>query len=209
MNGYIIVIKARRRWLIRAVLWLMILLFGVISSGSCIFTQDPTTLSNFKDAIELHDEDTADPLFGLSVAFSAEHYSKGTPRNMGVWDSGAFPIVLDSGTSKSTTPFFSDLLHPRPYESDLQGVGKGKTTHVGSIRYEIQDDNGRTATLIDDECYYCATAPYRLFCLHSWKQQINNHAYALGDSEGTGAAFMTDPSSDDAYILTWDRQKFQ
>ncbi len=43
-----------------------------------------------------------------------------------------FLIVLDSSTSKSMTPFFSDLLHPRPYESDLPGVGKGKITHVGS-----------------------------------------------------------------------------
>ncbi len=75
---------------------------------------------------------------------------------MGAWDSDVFPIVRDSGTSKSITPFFSDLINPRPYQSNLQGVGQGKITHVGAIQYLVQDDNGHTVTLEDSECYYCS-----------------------------------------------------
>jgi len=205
MKDFIIEVKTQRRWWTRIIVSLMLFTLGIMNAGSRMYYQDPTTWREFTAAMNTDDEMQDKVFCGLSAAFLAEQYSKSNPREMGAWDSDAFPIVLDSGTSKSITPVFTDLIDPRPYESDLQGVGRGKITHVGRVRYLVEDDNGRAVILADNECYFCATAPYRLFCPHSWKKQQNENSYLSGNSEGAGATFMTDPASDNAYILTWDR----
>lgn len=209
-NGFIIEVKSPRRWIVRYLLrlfGLLSLLIGVFSfAAKCSAKprpQDNQALQECIATLSDQDEDLHGPLFGLSAAFYAEQYETSSPREMGGWDSDAFPIVLDSGTSKSITPVFSDLHNPRPFESDLQGVGTGRITHVGAIRYEVLDDNGQTVTLEDQECYYCTDAPYRLFCPHSWKRQLT----ARAGSEGADVTFMTDPSSNSAYLLTWNSGK--
>jgi hypothetical protein len=79
----------------------------------------------------------------FTAAFLAEHdNTTSSPCVMGPWDSDSFPIVLDSGTSKSITPVFSDFMDPRPFQSRLQGVGRGEITHVGRVSYTVLDDRG-------------------------------------------------------------------
>jgi hypothetical protein len=56
----------------------------------------------------------------------------------------------------------------------------------------------------DNECYFCPSAPYRLFCPRSWKQ-MNAFASPTGSSEEAGATFITNPSSVvAAHLLSWD-----
>jgi hypothetical protein len=206
MKDFIIEVRTPRRRITRCCLWLLklfLLLIGVCCWATTSAPQQAPLLPDCIESTGLQQSQDQDPLCGLSAAFLAEQYETSSPRDMGAWDSDAFPIVLDSGTSKSITPVFSDLKNPRPYVSDLQGVGKGRITHVGAISYEVVDDTGQTVTLDDAECYYCSDAPYRLFCPHSWKQQLT----ARGEPEGEHASFMTDPSSDSAYVLTWNRGK--
>ena len=47
-------------------------------------------------------------------------------RVMGNRDSDDFPIVVDSATSWTITPFFDDLIGPQLYKSNLKGIGSGK-----------------------------------------------------------------------------------
>ena len=195
MHGFIIETNLKRPRLVRWVLLSLLLAFGILQA-SLVVPPDSNSAPSF-DAAPEHAACTA--------AFVAEHDEvTSCPREMGSWDSDGFPIVLDSGTSKSITPVYSDLINPRPFQSRLQGVGQGDITHVGAVSYSILDDQGRIVTLTDEECYFCSTAPYRLFCPHSWKKQMNAAAAVTGSSEGAGATFMTDPSSDGAYILSWD-----
>ena len=206
MNDFIIEVRTPRRRIVRCclgILKLFFLLIGVCIWASKVAPQEDTQLAECIASVRAQHDDDQEPLFGLSAAFLAEQYESSSPRDMGAWDSDAFPIVLDSGTSKSITPVFGDLKNPRPFVSDLQGVGTGRITHVGAISYEVLDDTGQTVTLDDEECYYCADAPYRLFCPHSWKQQLT----ARGGSEGEGVSFMTDPSTTSAYLLTWNQGK--
>jgi hypothetical protein len=200
MNGFIIETKLRRPCLLRWLITFVFFAFGIMQRSFTVST-DPDALHELEDSL-VTDVSTST---SYPAAFVAEHDNSASfPRDMGSWDSDGFPIVLDSGTSKSITPVFSDLIDPRPFQSRLQGVGQGEITHVGSVSYTVLDDKGRMVALQDNECYYCPTAPYRLFCPHSWKKQMNASASATGSSEGAGATFMTDPSSDGAYLLSWD-----
>ncbi len=137
-----------------------------------------------------------------TAAMLAEQYAEGRPRDIGVWDSGAFPIVLDSGAA--LTPVFANLINPRPYEASLTGVGQGTITHVGRVQYEVRDDNGSTQLLIDDEAYYGPSVPYQLLCPHSWRTQMLERCDDSGDSEGAGTYFGSDPHQHDAYVLSWN-----
>lgn len=53
--------------------------------------------------------------------------SEQQPHTLGNWDSDSFPIVIDSATSRTITPFLSDLLNAKPYDSTLKGIGNGRT----------------------------------------------------------------------------------
>ncbi len=54
-----------------------------------------------------------------TAAMLAEQHGKGGPRNIGVWDSDAFPIVLNSGALWTLTPEFANLIGPCPYAASL------------------------------------------------------------------------------------------
>ncbi len=130
-----------------------------------------------------------------------------SPREMGSWDSDDFPIVVDSATSKTITPFFSDLFDPKPYSTNLKGIGTGRITHVGGVRWKVIDTEGNEVELRDDEAYCCRDAPYRLLCPHSWRQTMNSLRYKAGATEGDGATMMMDPGDQQGYLLSWNQGK--
>jgi hypothetical protein len=129
------------------------------------------------------------------------------PRDLGTWDADDHPIVVDSATSRTITPFFNDLINPKPYSSNLKGIGQGKITHVGTVRWIVQDINGKPVVLEDPEAYYSKDAPYRLLCPHSWRESQNQRRYANGETEGDGATMSLDPNDNGGYILSWNRGK--
>ena len=128
-------------------------------------------------------------------------------RDMGSWDSDDFPIVVDSATSRTITPVFTDLINPRPHKSTIQGIGTSTITHVGGVRWPVNDLNGRVVYIEDPEAYYCPSAPYRLLCPHSWRESLNHRRYAAGDSEGDGATMCLAPDDQGGYLLSWNRGK--
>ena len=59
------------------------------------------------------------------------------------WGNDDTPIVVDTATSRTITPKLSDLIDPQQYHCPLEGIGAGKITHRGKIRWKIVDDNGK------------------------------------------------------------------
>ncbi len=72
-------------------------------------------------------------------------------QDIGNWDSDEFPIVVDSATSRTITPRFEDVINPRPYESNLKGIGNGKITHVGMVQWAVEDINENSTVIEDPE----------------------------------------------------------
>ena len=128
---------------------------------------------------------------------------KNPSRSSEQWDSDAVPIVVDTATSKTLTPCFSDLIDPRPYKSTVSGIGTGTITHVGKVRWKVIDDNQKEAVLADDEAYYSPSAPYRLLCPHSWKEYQDSLRFNNGNTFGDAAnIYLLDNYN---YQLSWNR----
>ena len=113
MNGCIIETKLQRPRIMRWLLVLVLFALGMVQK-SVLVPPDPTAFDQFAESL-VH-PDVASPT-ACAAAFVAGHDVSSLPREMGSWDSDGFPVVLDSGTSKSITPVYSDLINPRPFES--------------------------------------------------------------------------------------------
>ena len=123
------------------------------------------------------------------------------------WDSDSHPIVVDSATSKTITPHFSDLLDPEPFNVKVSGIGAGTITHKGKIKWAVLMDDGKKGYLEDHEAYFCKQAPYRLLCPHSWKKCQNEMRFDQGETEGDNATFMLASGDSEGYVLVWNRGK--
>ena len=121
------------------------------------------------------------------------------------WSSDSHPIVIDSATSKTITPYLSDLLDPEPCKIAVAGIGKGTITHKGKVKWAVLMDDGKEGFLEDHEAYYCKEAPYRLLCPHSWKKCQDQMRYGRGETEGDNATFMLAGGDEAGYILVWNR----
>ena len=121
------------------------------------------------------------------------------------WSSDAHPIVVDSATSKTITPYLSDLLDQEPHKVKVAGIGKGTITHKGKVKWAVLTDNGKKAYLEDHEAYYCKEAPYRLLCPHSWKRCQDKMCYDNGETEGDNATFMLTNGEPEGYVLVWNK----
>ena len=63
------------------------------------------------------------------------------------WDSDHHPIVLDTAASKTMTPLLSDLIDPVPFNTAVSGIGTGKITHRGKIRWQVLATKARSKQL--------------------------------------------------------------
>jgi hypothetical protein len=75
--------------------------------------------------------------------------------------------------------------------------GATATTKVGTVRWQIQDDTGRTHTLILPETYYSASVQTRLLSPQHWAQTAK---------QGRGTKCTT---YHDSIILSWNQGKFK
>jgi hypothetical protein len=67
------------------------------------------------------------------------------------------PLILDTGTSISLTPYLSDLVkHIRPVQNvTIKGIAMGLATQgIGDISYSFINDAGVTQTLLLKNCLY-------------------------------------------------------
>jgi len=127
------------------------------------------------------------------------------PFHAGTWGATAVPIIVDSATSRTITPIFTDLINPTPFDCHLKGIGNGRITHKGAIRWPVSDLNGKTVILEDRDAYFCRDSPYRLLCPHSWRRTQNARRNDSGDPSSDQATFFMPPNDGDPYILSWNR----
>ena len=216
-DSIVIQVKSQRRW------WSKIIIFTTVCLLSIfLFTNPPNPFTNdYQQPSDMSKEESKEIYetvteMGFSKATNADVYSfmadnenllEEKARDIGNWDSDDFPIVVDSATSRTITPYFEDLIDPRPYVSNLRGIGNGKITHVGMVRWVVEDINGKTTYIEDPEAYYSKDAPYRLLCPHSWRESLNKKRYSNGETEGEGATMCLDPNDGGGYILSWNRGK--
>ena len=93
------------------------------------------------------------------------------PHRVG-FDTDSYDILVDNCCSKSITNCLADFITP-PKQSTMmiKGFnGATATTRVGTVRWHIQDDAGKTHTLTLPQTYYSASVQTRLLSPQHWAQ---------------------------------------
>jgi hypothetical protein len=99
--------------------------------------------------------DTSEQILSACATSESLAASNSTPRPLGSWDSDTFLIVIDSATTRTTiTPYFSDLIDPKPFRATLSGLGTGSISHKGKVRWTVLNKQGRHVFMEDDDAYY-------------------------------------------------------
>jgi hypothetical protein len=127
---------------------------------------------------------TSKPVLHACATAAGRDESNNTPRDIGKWDLDAFPIIVDSATTRTITPCLSDLIDPQPFNASLTGLGKGSITHRGKIKWTVIDEKGQHVVIEDNAAYYSEQAPYSLLCPHSWKKHQDEMRYENREPEG-------------------------
>jgi hypothetical protein len=84
------------------------------------------------------------------------------------------PTVIDTGASRSLTPFRSDFVKFTNQQSSISGIGSDSQVEgFGTVRWKIIDENG-TIQSIETEAYYVPTAHIRLYSPQSHFKECND-----------------------------------
>ena len=120
------------------------------------------------------------------------------PHRVG-FDTDSYDILVDNCCSKSITNCLADFITP-PKQSTMmiKGFnGATATTRVGTVRWHIQDDAGKTHTLTLPQTYYSASVQTRLLSPQHWAQTAK---------QGNGTKCTT---YHNRIILSWDKGKYK
>ena len=166
-------------------------------------------LSRTSRVVDDSDNETWQRLHSLKKELNEPLYALASKPRTESWGDDSIPIIVDTATTRTLTPRFDDLIDPIPHYSVVKGIGEGRITHKGKVRWTVTDDQGRRVILEDGDAYYSKNAPYRLLCPHSWKKHMNNKRYQQGETVGDQANMCLADDEDDGYILSWDRGKIQ
>ena len=91
-------------------------------------------------------------------------------------DTDSYLIAIDNCASSCMTPSKEDFISPpRPSATTITGMGgTSKATHIGTVRWPIEDDAGVTHHVYVRDTRYCPDAPFRLLCPQHLAQQSKN-----------------------------------
>ena len=165
-------------------------LFGQKYEGDTFWDADET---NDDDLNEFFDCDAGPPPPNLAAYHSKRNKKLGTQ----AFDTDSFPLFVDACASACISndkdDFVGDL---QPINIDVNGVGgSATTTHKGTLRWVIEDDNGLATELLIPDSYLAPNVDIKVFSPHHIAQKIGNKmSYRSGDWEG----YLTWQSSDSA-----------
>ena len=96
-------------------------------------------------------------------------------------DSDSFLIAVHNCTSLCMTPSLQDFVKPpRPTPTTITSMGGTATaSHIGTVRWSVEDDQGVTHDLTIPDTRYCPEAPFRLLCPQHLAQQSNEPSSVL------------------------------
>jgi GAG-pre-integrase domain len=115
------------------------------------------------------------------------------------YDSDSFLIAIDNCSSRCITNNMADFITP-PVQVNVKVTGIGGSvvaTHKGTVRWSIEDDNGRRHTWLISDTYFNESTPYRLLSPQHWAQTQQ-------DGRGTWAATYYD-----AVEMFWQDNRFR
>jgi hypothetical protein len=115
------------------------------------------------------------------------------------FDSDSFQIKIDNCASKCITNTLSDF--HTPVSLNITGVGGNiLCTHIGTVNWTIEDDQGMRHAFIILVTIYAPQAPHCLLSPQHWSQTANDHHPT---TNGTWCATYSDH-----IILHWSQCKF-
>ena len=113
------------------------------------------------------------------------------------FDSDSFEIAIDNCASSHFTNTLTDFVTKKRINSVVRGIGNGTITHVGTVCWTIQDDQGRRHKLNLDNVYYQPSLPWRLLSPQTLAQDRKNE-------HGTGCLTLGRHME-----LFWDNKRFK
>jgi hypothetical protein len=137
-----------------------------------------------------------------AIALSSVFWSlqaSATAINDHTYDSDSFLIAIDNCSSRCITNSLQDFIgQPTKVQVKVSGIGGAvMATYKGTVKWAIEDDNGRVHTWLIPDTYYNESTPYRLLSPQHW-------AHTQRDGRGTWAA-----TYHDAVNLFWKSNRFR
>eukprot|EP00978_Attheya_sp_CCMP212_P046714 scaffold407103_cov35-Attheya_sp.AAC.1 len=92
-------------------------------------------------------------------------------------DSDSFVIAIDNCCTTSVTNNLKDFVTPpKNRNTSVAGMrGIIVATKRGTIRWKIEDDDGKVHTINLKNALYAPSAPFRLLSPQHWSQQVDNN----------------------------------
>ena len=124
------------------------------------------------------------------------------PREPTKLDSDSFIIAVDNCCTTSVTNNLKDFIEP-PKDRKTAVSGMGGTilaTARGTVRWKIEDDDGKVHSIVLKKVLYAPDAPFRLLSPQHWSQQADDN---YPQKHGTWCA-----TYDDTVVLQWQQRSF-
>jgi hypothetical protein len=113
------------------------------------------------------------------------------------YDSDSFQIAIDNCATSCFTNDMNDFVgSPEQVATKVVGIGQAVSTHIGTVRWLIVDDNGSRHELLIPGTRFQASLPFRLLCPQHVAQVYN-------DPKTTCLTLM------DKVVLVWGQGKWK
>jgi hypothetical protein len=125
--------------------------------------------------------------------------------NKNMCDTDSFAIKIDNCCTQTMSGYRSDFIETTmKLITGQQVIGFGKTkneiTHIGTVKWNIYDDNGMYHTLIIPNVFYVPDCEVRLLSPQHWAQELKD---AIPKPDGTVCITYSDRVE-----LKWNQQKY-
>ena len=138
-------------------------------------------------------------LFSAVVAMTSAATTLGTIPSC--FDSDSYPIKVDNCASKSISPFLDDFIGPVEdvHRVRVKGIG-GSVSGIkrGTLKWHIEDDQGKVHTLLLPGSYFVPGSPSRLLSPQHWAQIAKDNK---PKPRGTWCA-----TYDDTIVIQWNQR---
>ena len=94
-----------------------------------------------------------------------------------LFDKDSHAIMFDDGVSASITNDLKDFVStPSHIKHNVKGIsGNAQATFRGTVKWQLEDNQGKIHELTIPNSYYIVAAPTRILSPHHFAQQANDH----------------------------------
>lgn len=161
-------------WKLSGMARLSLLLFSANQVGAL-------AVQNKARGIELIKSNHEGAIIYTSTAISTDithRKSNSTPTEVR-FDTDSYRIKIDNCCTRSITPSIDDFIGPVTTVQGKAIRGFGGTTsrikHTGTVRWVIDDDDGKSHEILIPNTYHVPSAPSRLLSPQHWAQEMNDN----------------------------------